>query len=213
MRTNTRRQGQRGSTIMEFALIGTLFLLPCFLGTIAFGINLGRSIQVTTFTRDIAHMYSQLVDFSQVPTQIAAGTQTVPQQLATGVDLRSTGTGVIILSKVMTPTSSDCTAAGVSNCSNLGVPVIINRIVIGNSSLRASNFGTPTGMGSDGNIPASTYLTSATCRANGMAAIFSSASYSQAQGQVAYVAEGYFQTADVSGFGYGTAGVYSRAIF
>lgn len=198
---------------MEFAFIGTLFLLPCFLGTIAFGLNLGRSIQVTTFTRDMGHMFSQGVDFSAVQSQISSGTATVPQALAGNVTLTASGTGVIILSKIITVYAADCTAAGVSPCTNQGLQVFTNRVVIGNSGLRASNFGSPSGMDSSGNIPAATYLGSSSARASGFGSILTTAGTSQNQGDVAYVAEGYFQTADVSGFGYGTAGVYSRAIF
>lgn len=212
-RCSPRRRNQRGSTIMEFALIGTLFLLPCFLGTIAFGVNLGRSIQVTTFTRDMGHIYSQGVDLSGIQAQITAGTSTIPQNLAGNVSLSTSGTGVIILSKIITVYAADCTAAGVSPCTNQNQQVFTNRIVIGNSSLRSSNFGSPSGMDSSGNISAATYLGSTSARATNFGTVLSTAGITQSQGDVAYVAEGYFQTADVSGFGYGTAGVYSRAIF
>ena len=41
-----RNRNRRGNAVIEFAL-ASMILLPMFFGTIALGLNLGRSLQVT----------------------------------------------------------------------------------------------------------------------------------------------------------------------
>jgi hypothetical protein len=92
---------------------------------------------------------------------------------------------------------SKCTALALSPC-NGDKHVIMQRIVIGNSSLRASNLGTPTGMDSQGLVP--NYMTAA-----GAVARFP---YMQLdEGQEAYVSECQFKGV------FGRSVIYSRAIF
>lgn len=204
MDQHRRRRGQRGNELIEFALVVT-FLLPLLFGTVVVGLNLSRSIQVTQVSRDVGHMYSRSVDFSDPANQAIA------VRLAEGLNIQTTGgSGVVILSTVEFIGTAQCTAAGLSSsqCTNLNYPVIINRIVIGNTNARASAFGTPSQslIGSDGNV--SSYLTSTTARANG----FNSVLALQA-GNLAYVSEVYVPSTDYSLPGYQTTGVYCRTVF
>lgn len=58
-----------------------------------------------------------------------------------GIDMQA-GQGVLILSKIRMVHPADC-AASAAACENQGYPVVIERYVPGNRSLRASSFGTP----------------------------------------------------------------------
>ena len=198
------RRKQRGNELIEFALVTSL-LLPFLFGTVVVGLNLGRSIQVTQVSRDAGHMYSRAVDFSD------AGNRNLIERLAQGLNIRVTGgTGVVILSTIMYAGQAQCDAAGLSGaaCTNLNQPVFIDRIVIGNSSARSSNFGTPSAaiVSSDGQV--SNYLTNISARANGFSAVLPLQA-----GEIAYVSEVYVPSLDYSLPGYTATGVYSRTVF
>lgn len=218
-----RRKRQSGSTLLEFAIV-----VPClvllFFGTVGLGVMMGRFIQAVQVDRDVAHMYSDGVDFTQTTPQ-----NIIVQQLALGTGMTATGgNGVIIFSQVQTVYQVDCTAAAVSPCTNLGLPVFTQRVVVGNSSLRTSNYGTPTStlMNASGNISPSVYLSNsdATVRvASGFETQLSTAAIAaglsgsapvQPQGNIAYVVETYFQYPDIGFLGWSTAGgAYSCFIF
>lgn len=199
-----RRSRQRGSELIEFALVAS-FLLPLLFGTVVVGLNLGRSIQVTQVSRDAGHMYSRNVDFSD------PANQQLIERLAHGLNIHVTGgAGVVILSTVMFVGPDQCSAAGLSGgaCTNLNQTVFIHRLVIGDRSARASAFGTPSSnlINSTGRV--SNYLTDTSARA----AAFSSILTLQ-PGDVAYVSEVYVPSADYALPGYQSTGVYCRTIF
>jgi Flp pilus assembly protein TadG len=217
-----KRERQSGSTILEFAIV-----VPClvllFFGTVGLGVMMGRYIQAEQICRDIAHMYSDGVDFTQATPQ-----NIIVQQLASGTGMTATGgNGVVILSQVETVYQADCTAAGVSPCTNAGLPVFTQRIVVGNSSLRTSSFGTPSAgiLDSSGNIAPSVYLSNSdsSVRTNGFEAALDAAEVSaggsgtppaQAQGEAAYLVEVFIQYPDIGFLGWSTAGgAYTRFIF
>jgi Flp pilus assembly protein TadG len=217
-----KKEQQRGSTLLEFAIV-----VPCltmlFFGTIGLGIMLGRYIQAVQVCRDIAHMYSDGIDFTQTTPQ-----NIVVQQLAAGTGMTANGgNGVIILSQVSTVYQVDCTAAAVNPCTNLGLPVFKQRVIVGNSSLQSSAFGTPSAgsLDSAGNVSPNVYLSNSdpTVRTAGFEAVYDAATVSgggsgtppaQPQGDTAYVAEVFFQYPDVSFLGWSTAGgAYARFIF
>ena len=200
---------ERGGALIEFSF-STLFWVPLVLGTIVLGLNLARAIRVTEVCRDAGHMYAYGVDFSQ------SGNQNLLLRLASGLNITATGgNGVIIFSTITYIAASDCTAGGLaantSQCPNLNQTVFTQRLVIGNSALKASAFGTPNAadMDSSGSISSSKFLTDTTTRAVGFSTLLTLAS-----GQYAYVSEAYFSSPDYdwSGFLTGT-GVASRNIF
>jgi hypothetical protein len=216
--------GERGSTIVELALVVPLLTL-LFFGVVGLGIMMGRYVQALSVARDVAHMYSDGVDFSK-----AANQNIVINQLAQGTGITAAGgNGVIILSKIGTVYQSDCDAAGFSaNCTNKSLPVFTQRIVIGLSTLRASAFGTPNAAILDvqGNIAPSVYMknTDGTVRATGFETAYDAAVQratgaaptppAQPQGDSAYVVEVFFQYPDISFLGWSTAGgAYAMFIF
>jgi Flp pilus assembly protein TadG len=229
------RRKQCGSTILELAIIFPMLTLLLF-ATVGLGVMLGRYITAEQICRDVAHMYSDGVDFSQTNNQ-----NIVIQQLANGTGITATGgNGVIILSQVQTVYQLDCNGAGYgSQCTNLGLPVFVQRLYMGNQSLKSSTFGTPTStlMDTEGSIAASVYMTnsdpsvqtgtfigqlnnaisrsgsssgsSPTC-----AQLSASPTCAMADGDVAFVAEVYLKYPDIGFLGWSTAGgAYVRFIF
>jgi Flp pilus assembly protein TadG len=205
------KRSERGNAAIEFGL-AMIVLIPILFGTVAFGINLGNVLQATQITRDVAHMYAEGVDFSQT------GNQNIVVQLVQGLGglTANGGNGVLILSQIQEIYQADCAAGGyaTSQCANLGSRVFINRVVIGNSALRTSNYGTPNPayISANDNIGSTNFLT----KADDQALNFTDSVLPQTQGQIAYVVEGYFATPNLSflgGFTGDTAGVYTVAIF
>jgi len=205
---------EKGSAILEFGIIIS-FLIPLLFGTIAFGVNLGNMLQSAQITRDIAHMYSKDVDFSTAANKALA----VSLVQGLGGMTVSGGDGVLILSQIRQVYPIDC--PNPADCPNHDQRVFSNRIVIGDITERASNFGTPSGgcvVGTDGNISSTYYLRQASC----LTSNFDDSIIPQADGDVAYVVEAFFATPSLSflnsnwsggGNTGGTAGTYMRAIF
>ena len=181
------KHSRRGAAAVEFALVAVFFFLPLTLGAAVFGMNLVRSIQVTQFNRDACQMYSRGVDFS------ISGNQAMLLQLAGNLNITATGgKGEVILSTIQ------CIGAGQAVCTR--------RIVIGNSGLRSSSFASPTRMDSVGNVD---YTNDPAAAANSFLSLLP-----MNTGDVAYVAETYFQSPDFDIPGFRTnTGVYVRAIF
>lgn len=191
--------------MLEMALIFAVSV-PVLLGITGIGVRLGRTLSGTQVTRDIAHMYALGTDFS------LPGTQAIARTLSRDFSLTPSGTGVVILSRVIKLYQVDCDAAGNHNCPNLNEPVFTQRLVIGNSGLRASSFGTPPAayIDAEGNIKSANYVSQPTLVANGFDALIS-----LGQGQPAYLVEGYFSMPEVNlaYFGSPGGGFYVRMLF
>jgi hypothetical protein len=206
---NNKRE--KGNSILEFAVV-SIVIIPLFVGMVGIGINLGHSIQAVQIARDLGHMYAKGIDFSQT------GNKNIAVSLATGTGMTANGgSGVIILSQVIQVYQADCNAGNHPNdCSNVGKVVFTNRIVIGNSGLRASNYGTPPSstVNSSGNIAANDYLTNMAVVANGLATELSAAGLTLRQGDIVWMTEVYLSTPDISFLGApGASGVYAKAVF
>jgi hypothetical protein len=177
------------------------------LGTAVVGLNLVREIQVNELCRDATHMYSQTIDFT-----IASNVNEL-LKIAQGLNITATGgNGVIIMSTITYVDSSMCAAGGYSNsqCTNLNQTVFLNQVVVGNSTLRASAFGTPPvdNLNSD-NVTQANYLTNPAARAIGFSNVLP-----MSAGQLAFVGETYFSTPELSWWKpLGTTGVSARFIF
>ena len=210
-RARGARDSRRGSTAIEFALV-MICAVPMFFGTVAMGITIAAAQEATQVTRDVGHMYGYGTDFT------SASSQQLVTTLATGFDLSSTGSSILIFSQINTVFQADCTNASVSPCTNLGSPVFIQRVVIGNSSLKTSAFGTPPSSYIDslGNISAANYMKQTSLVASGFASVLT-----QGDGDVANVVEGYYSMPNISflapgflgGSSTSTGGFYVRAIF
>ncbi|HEV3201987.1 MAG TPA: TadE family protein [Bryobacteraceae bacterium] len=148
-----KRNRKRGSAIIEFAL-SLLVLMPLFLGTGAIGINLNRTLQTVQLARDAGHMFARGVDFSD------PGNQKILATIGTGLGLSATagqGTAEVIFSALTYVDGNTCTAANQLNgngnaptCTNLGQWVFTQRLEIGNTGLRGSNYGSPLTSGPTG---------------------------------------------------------------
>ena len=189
--------------MIELALFVTV-AVPLLFGISGIGVRLGRALDATQVTRDVAHMYALGTDFS------LPGTQAIARTLSRDFNLSASGNGVLILSRVVKVFQTDCDAAGVAGCPNLNQTVFAQRIVVGNSSLRASNFGTPPAsyIDAQGNVSSANYCGQSSLVASGFEAVLS-----LSQGQSAYLVEGYFSMPELAYFGPSGGGYYVRLVF
>jgi hypothetical protein len=205
---NTRQnRGERGSMMIEFVLVSSLFLVPLIIGTFTYGFAVIRSVEAVQLTRDVGHMYSRGVDFS-----VQANQNLLATSLAQGLSLTanagnvsggSTGNGVVVLSTLMMIGAGSCT------CNNAGHVVILNRIVIGNSGTFTTMYGSPTPsiIGSNGDI--TTYQSDAAARADAFTNLMTLSS-----GEIAYLAESYVTAPDLAVQGvFSGLATYQNAIF
>jgi len=219
--TDMRRTKERGTSIIEFAIVSTV-LIPLIFGVVALGVNLGHTTQVIQISRDAGRLYAKGVDMSESVNQNIVATIAQPM----GMTSTTTGNGVVILSKIQQVSSTDCSNGNLSGsaCSNNGQYVIVNRIVIGNSSY-TSKYGTPNSslIGSNGDVASGGksgtrttqgYLNDPSAVASGFDSLMSTAGASLDAGQYAYLSEAYFVTPDVSYLGGPAAGgVYAKTVF
>lgn len=202
----TRRE--RGSMMIEFVLVASLFLVPLIIGTFTYGFALIRASEAVQLTRDVGHMYSRGVDFS-----VQANQNLLASSLAQGLSLvannsnvtgGTTGNGVVVLS-----TMTYLTAATCNNCANAGHVVVMNRVIVGNNGIFTTLYGNPNSniINSSGDVTNYTGDTSA--RADAFTNLMTLGA-----GQIAYLAESYVTAPDlaVSGVFSGLA-TYQNAIF
>lgn len=205
------RYAESGSALIEFMLSTSLLIVPLLLGTAVLGLNLVRNIQITELCRDAAHMYSEGMDFTQ------SSYQTELFKIAQGLNITATGgKGVIVLSTITYVDSTACTAGGYSNasCSNLNDTVFTRQVVIGNSSLYASAFGTPpVDTSNSDNVTQANQLTDSAARATSGGSNFALVPLT-ASTQFAYVGEVFFDNSDLSWWNkLGTTNISTRFIF
>jgi hypothetical protein len=212
MRTaNSKRKNQKGTSILEFALIAwpTVLML---MGVVVVGNALGRAVQAGQVCRDADSMYVRGVDFS------LSGNQSELARIGAGLNLQTgnSGNGLVILSKVtfIPDPSSSCglpTSANYSTCT-IGQYRLAQRTIFGNTSLPGTHFpttGTPT-YDSENNV------TNYSDYTNGTAATINNFQNTLVlyPGQFSYVSETYFQMLDLSMPGFQSSpGVYSVAFF
>lgn len=208
------RTSESGSALIEFVFCFSLFWVPLFLGLLTVGFNLIAAVEVTHVCRDVAHMYSQGIDFSQ------STYKTLLVNLAPGLGMAATGgKGEVILTSITYIDHTDCAAAGISDsaCTNINKHVVTRRVVIGNtgSGFPASNFGTPSStiLDSSGNVMSSSggtpfYLTNSSAQAGNFQ---SSTGVTLTSQHYAYTAEMYVQSPYWTSLG--VSGISARSIF
>jgi Flp pilus assembly protein TadG len=212
MKLAIRKKGERGNTMVEFAIVAPFWIMV-FFGTVALGTNLTRTIQVLQTSRDLGHMYAEGTDFSSPSSKnLVTGDGGLSASLVQGMDLSPTGNAVVIFSQVRHIDTTDGDCAG-GTCANANKEVFTNRIIIGNSSLRTSVLGNPDGadLNAQGNTKNPTTDTAdKTTQFN----LFSPTAYVLPKGgAIAFVVEVYMSSPDLSFLGYGGAGNYARAVF
>jgi hypothetical protein len=199
------RPGMRGVAVIEFTL-SLLVMVPLVLGVFVFGFRLIRALQMDQIARDLGHMYVRGVNFRNPgPVQNA-------QTLASGFNLSSGGTSLVILSQVKIAQQADCDAGNPGPagrpCPNLNLPVYTEQMTIGNTSAGASAFGTPPVL-SDFTVSPSNMANGATSVAVGFANVLV-----LKPGEIAYVAEMFNQTPELNIPGFsGKPLVYARSIY
>jgi len=190
--------------MLELALLLTV-AVPMLLGIAGVGVQLGRTLSATQVTRDVAHMYAMGADFS------LTGAKSIASTLSRDFSLTSNGNAVLILSRIVKVYQADCTANSLQSCPNANQTVFAQRIIIGNSSLRSSNFGTPPSnyVDASGNITPTDYMQQSALIASGFDSVLS-----LQQGESARVVEGYFSMSELNltGSTYG-GGYYVRLLF
>ena len=212
MKPLVRKNGERGNTMIEFAVVMPFWIAVLF-GTIALGTNLTRSIQTVQTSRDLANMYARGTDFSSAGFQnLITGDGGLSASLVQGMDLSGTGNAVIYLSQVRHVYSTDNDCAG-GTCGNAGSDVFVNQVVFGNTALFASYLG-PSPPSSDLDVHDNTKnpTTLAGDRTN-QHALFASTYPMPGNGTVAFVVEVFVASQDVTFLGFTGAGNYSRAVF
>jgi endonuclease YncB( thermonuclease family) len=189
-----RRPKPAAPSSLRLYALGAIFLLPLSIGVVLVSRNATQSDQAYKISHDLASLYSQGMDFSQTANQnialsVAAGD---------GIDIQG-GKCVLILSKIRVVHASDCSAATATKCSNQGYPVVTERYVLGNRSLRLSSFGTPEKIDTaSGKVH--DWANDASARADNFVSGLK-------PGEVTYAAECYLTSPDSPG------GVYSRTLF
>jgi hypothetical protein len=198
-----RLSSRRGSAMLELTLMLSV-AVPMLLGVAGIGLQLGRTLSATQVTRDVAHMYALGADFS------LPGAKNIAATLSRDFSLTSSGNGVLILSRIVKVYQADCTANSMSSCPNLNQTVFAQRIVIGNSGLQGSSFGTPPSnyVDSQGNIKASDYLRQTSLIANHFDNVLS-----LQQGQTARIVEGCFSMPELNLGGSRGGAYYVRLLF
>ena len=159
-----RLHKSRGVSTIEFAL-SMLVLVPLLLGTGALGINMIHTMQTIQLARDAGQMWAHGVDLSQ------EGNQAILARLGYNLGLVSTsdsGSAILILSALTYVDDAACVAVGAADaagnptsaCTNRGKWVFTQRLVIGRSTLRSSNFGAPSlvTLDSEGRISMNDYV-------------------------------------------------------
>jgi TadE-like protein len=199
--------------VVEFAFCLGLFWMPLFFGATQFGFQLIQANQVTQVCRDAGHMYAYGISFSQPSNQYLLAS------FAPGLNVDPTGQGgssVVILSTVNYIDIAECQAGGyASTCPNYGLIVFTNQTVIGNPSLHASLFGTPTtdstGTGTvpPGGPSTSGYLNQSSAVAKNFPGI--SLSTGSTGQQSAYISEMYSRSSSLNWFF--TSGPWVNCIF
>jgi hypothetical protein len=170
---SAQHSSERGNSILEFALVGGLFLVPMLAGSYTLGMTIVKALQVQQVCRDTNILVVRGIDMSQ------SDNQALVVKTASGLGLNQSGTntpdpnglGVLILSTVYRVSDNDCVALGKpanSTCTNWHYYVFTRRIVIGNSAKLTSKMGNPTDtLASDGTLTPTQYVLDSGDRATG----------------------------------------------
>ncbi len=210
-------RSERGNSMVEFAIV-IWFWCMLFIGTMAVGLSLTRTLQVIQTARDLGHMYAKGADFSQLgySNLLTGGGTPASASLVQGMTLTGSGNTVIYFTQIrhVFSTDGDC-----SSCANAGKDVILNRIVFGNTGLFTSVLGSPDGTDLDTHGNTKHPLTDTGDRSTQFQLIAPTGTFTGlTSGAVAYVAEVYMTAPNLGLVGLSTMGLgntanYTRVIF
>jgi hypothetical protein len=212
------QRGERGNSMVEFAIV-LWFWSMLFIGTMAVGLSLTRTLQVIQTARDLGHMYAKGADFSTAGyTNLLTGGGTPPSaSLVQGMVLTGSGINTVIyftqVRHVLT-TDGDC-----SGCANAGYDVILNRVAFGNTGLFSSVLGNPDSTDLDTHGNTKHPLTDSSDKSSQFVLIPAVGTFTgMPANAVAYVAEIYMTAPNLGIVGVSTLGLanaanYSRVVF
>jgi Flp pilus assembly protein TadG len=207
-RNSTRKNRQKGSSVLEFALIGmpTVFLL---LGVVVIGIDLSRAVQVAQICRDSDSM------FVRGAAMYSASAQAFIARLGAGMNMQTTGgDGLITLSKVQFIPDPSCgtpASPTYANCTT-GVTRLMQRIVIGDTTLPGTTYPTHGSVTYDALDQVNNYLTDG----NAVIDNFATLAFQLKPNEISYISEAYFRNSFTSLNIWSSGsnqGVYSQAFF
>ena len=212
--TENRRRSQRGAAVMVEFILVSVMLTPLVLGSVAIGLGLSRYMQTGSLCRSAASLYVRGTDFNRTDAQRILGKISGNLGLAdSSGNVLTTGSGVVILSRIVRIGGAQCAEGGFAppsytGCANRGYAVITQRTLVGNSSLRDSSYATPVGGArqSDGSYDASFYLVDPSVRAAGFGVapaddvVVTSAPVNLAAGEEAYLTETFFNAPELNLF-------------
>ncbi len=160
--TQSTRRAEGGNTMIEFALVMSL-LVPLFAGMFSIGMTIAKGLQVSNVCEDAALLMVDSVtnpdsglDLSQTQNQriIVRAANGLGMASDSSYDPSSTGSGAVILSKVVMVGPNECSLGVIpapssappwdpSNCPNYGQYVFEYRVAFGNTGRWSSTVGTP----------------------------------------------------------------------
>ena len=220
----SRRRRQKGSEILEFALV-SFFMVPTFVWTFVNGMNLLRIIEATHVCRDIGNLYIHGVDYTTFEAQ------TVGAKLAKGFDLQigssfvgnnaantaNQGKGLVVLSQVMYVGATTCgSLPSGTTCTNQNKYVFLQRIMFGKGDLQINGSQVVSSLGNVTNVVFNSsgfvqnYLTDPDAVAPNAGTFFASP---LVDGQVAYVSETFFSSPDLAISAYPGGGLHNTLFF
>jgi hypothetical protein len=212
------QRGERGNSMIEFAIV-LWFWSMLFIGTMAVGLSLTRTLQVIQTARDLGHMYAKGADFSTTGyTNLLTGGGTPPSaSLVQGMVLTGSGINTVIyFTQIRHVFSADGDCSG---CANAGQDVILNRVAFGNTALFSSVLGNPDSGDLDAHGNSRTPLTDTSDRSSQFVLVPSVGTFTGlTSNAVAYVAEVYMTAPNLGIVGVSTLGLanganYSRVVF
>jgi hypothetical protein len=154
-------------------------------------------------------MFTRGIDFERDENKRRPATRIFAQHYA------HRSNGVVISSKIITPSQADCEAANrANNCPEPGLAGTNPSGGGWDRTLRSSHLGTPDPslINADGNITSTDYLTPGSAVATGFASELTSAGMQQGRGDIAYMVKEYFSLPALQFLGFAPNGAYCRYI-
>ncbi|HUI57000.1 MAG TPA: TadE family protein [Bryobacteraceae bacterium] len=135
-----RKRKNRGGATIEFALTFP-FLVSLIVGTLVYGSQLVKELELQQVARDTASMTARGTNFNNAANQAVVSRLGVDLGWPSSGGLLSTSPGVVYVSTIE---YLDATCNGLAGgCKNAPNWVFVKSVAFGNTGLRSSNFGAP----------------------------------------------------------------------
>lgn len=230
-----KRPAQRGASALEFALLSAVWV-PLTLGVLAIGVNMIIGLQVIQVARDAAKLYALGTPFQDGNLANQQLLSRLSKELG-GLDTSGAhgGPGTVIFSAITYIGKKQCAAQNnnplgtmyadtstdpptpYSNCTNYGHFVFQERYIVGNNTMRSSNFGAPGAslLNAKGQVSSLDQVANSAARADSFNLLpkpNEDGSDGFQAGATAYAVEAAFKGADFPGVVTGL-NAYSHAVF